>query len=203
MTRNLALALLSAALLSLSGAAKAGVIFADNFDAENGGAGALNYSSFANWTVSNGTVDLIGNGFADLLPGNGLYVDLDGSSVNAGVLTKTAALSLSPGTYTLKFALAGSQRGDTNTVVVTFGSLFTESFVLGSGAPFAMITRTVAVGTATSAALSFENLGGDNVGALLDNVSVSTPEPGILGVLGFGLVALALARRSRRRSLAR
>ena len=62
--------------LSFSGfSANAGVIFSDNFNAENGGTGVLNYNSFNNWTVTDGTVDLIGNGFFDFYPGNGLYVD--------------------------------------------------------------------------------------------------------------------------------
>ena len=41
----------------------------DNFDSENGGAGAANYSGFANWVVTGGgTVDLIGNGTNDCRP---------------------------------------------------------------------------------------------------------------------------------------
>lgn len=40
--------------------------------------GALAYCGFQNWKVE-GSVDLLGNGFFDLLPGNGLYVDLVGS----------------------------------------------------------------------------------------------------------------------------
>ena len=54
-----------------AGRADAAVIFSDNFDGENGGVGALNYAGFANFTVSNGSVDLIGNGFFDYLPANG------------------------------------------------------------------------------------------------------------------------------------
>src|SRR5689334_8568102 len=43
--------------ISALGATNAGAtaIFSDNFNTENGGAGALNYSSFANFTVTNGT----------------------------------------------------------------------------------------------------------------------------------------------------
>ena len=53
--------------LFASQAIGAGVLLQDNFDAENGGTGILNYGTvngvFANWTVSDGHVDLIGNGF--------------------------------------------------------------------------------------------------------------------------------------------
>ncbi|MEZ5560441.1 MAG: hypothetical protein R3E86_18090 [Pseudomonadales bacterium] len=65
-------AMVAIAAISLAGAANAAIIFSDNFDGENGGVGALNYNSFAHWTVLDGTVDLIGNGFFDFLPGNGL-----------------------------------------------------------------------------------------------------------------------------------
>ena len=80
-----------------AGRVDAAVIFSDNFDGENGGVGALNYTGFANFSVSNGLVDLIGNGFFDFLPGNGLYVDLDGSTSDAGVLTKVQRWRWPPG----------------------------------------------------------------------------------------------------------
>ena len=105
-------------------------LFSDNFDSETL---ALNYAGFANWTVSDGTVDLIGNpAFFDLLPGNGRYVDLDGSTSNAGVMT-SSALALTGGvTYDLTFSLAGSQRGDSNTV--TYGiDLNSDSILEFSG----------------------------------------------------------------------
>ncbi len=56
----------------------------------------LNYAGFANWDVLDGFVDLIGNGFFDLLPGNGLYVDLDGSTGDAGKLISKTTFTLDP-----------------------------------------------------------------------------------------------------------
>ena len=48
------------------------------------GHGALGYTNFINWNVvDNGSVDLIGRGFYDFVPGNGLYIDTAGSG-NAG-----------------------------------------------------------------------------------------------------------------------
>jgi len=65
MHRTFATALLAAAFAA--SAAQAGTIDAltDNFATENGGAGTLNYFGFNNFTVSAGSVDLIGNGFFD------------------------------------------------------------------------------------------------------------------------------------------
>ena len=52
----------------------------------------LNYNSFSQFSVTNGTVDLIGNGFFDFYPSQGRYVDLDGSTGNAGLLGTNKAL---------------------------------------------------------------------------------------------------------------
>jgi hypothetical protein len=41
-------------------------------------------------------------------------------------------MSLAPGTYTLSFDLIGSQRGLTTSTTVTLGSLFNQTFILGS-----------------------------------------------------------------------
>jgi len=190
--------------LSMAGTAHAAVLLSDDFNAENGGAGALNYFGFTNWTVSNGSVDLCGNGFCDLLPGNGLYLDMDGSTGDAGKLTSIATFSLAPGlTYVLSFDLAGNQRGgsgDAVTVQVAMGSAFSEVFSLGTFDPFTTFTRSFTVSAPTIATISFEGSGGDNVGMFLDDVVFATPAPPGLALLGAALIAGALARGRRRRA---
>ena len=66
---------------------------------------ALNYTGFANWTVYSGTVDLIGNGSYDFLPGDGLYVDLDGSTSDAGVLTTKQSFNFTAGSQYILYPL--------------------------------------------------------------------------------------------------
>ena len=75
------------------------------------GQGVLNYTGFNNWDVIGGNVDLIGNGFFDLLPGNGLYVDLGGTSApHAGLMKSKSTFPVVAGReYRLTVTLAGNQ----------------------------------------------------------------------------------------------
>jgi hypothetical protein len=81
--------------------------------------GKLNYTGFINWNVIGGNVDLIGNGFLDLLPGNGLYVDLGGSTppYNGRLESKVAIHLTSGHVYRLTVSLAGNQQNDPNDLV--------------------------------------------------------------------------------------
>jgi hypothetical protein len=187
--------------LSTSQPVAAATLLEDNFDAENSGTGTLNYFGLANWDVTDGSVDLNGNGFFDYLPGNGLYLDLDGTTNNAARLESKTTYSFNPGDIVeLNFNLAGSQRGDTNSVTVSLGSLLNEVFTLDSSASFTTITRSFTVASATNAELVFDHSGGDNFGLFLDNVKLSVnpqtpptsvPEPGsTLGILALGVLGV-------------
>lgn len=188
------------ATLSFCAASHALPVFADDFDAD---ALQLNQTTFlGGWSVVGGSVDLIGAGGSwDLIPGNGRYVDLDGSTNDAGVLTKV--LNLTGGvTYSASFRLAGNQRGYADDVVdVSFGA---TSGVYTLASADALLGHALAFtpGASGSYALSFANRGGDNVGALLDNVSVTAvPEPSALALASAGLFMVGFVAR-RRKALA-
>ena len=62
----------------------------DNLDADTPGTSA----SLLNWNGANGSADVIGAGFVDIYPGNGSYVELDGSSSQAGMIGTTQTFDL-------------------------------------------------------------------------------------------------------------
>lgn len=147
------------------------IFFAD-FDDENAGRGQLRYAQFEDWVVERGSVDLIGEGLYDLLPGHGLYLDLDGSTGAAGRLVSRQPLALGAGPQLLRFSLAGSQRGGSDTVTVRLGDVYEETFTLASAEPIRTIERLIDLAAPASAFLSFDHAGGDFVGLLLDDVVV-------------------------------
>src|SRR3569833_300374 len=77
------------------------------------------------WTVTSGSVDLIGEtptGTSfDFYPGNGGFVDLNGSTEQAGTIQ--SRLSFAAGDYTLAFDLGGNARDSVSkTTVISLGS---------------------------------------------------------------------------------
>ena len=145
----------------------------DDFDSENQGGGTLNYSGFTNWDTAKGTVDLIGHGFWDFFPDHGLYLDLDGSTREAGRLESKTTFKLESGEYRLEFDLAGSPMSGPDTVTVSLGNVYSESFTLALDEPFRTVIRNMRVQIPTNAKLIFDHEGGDSEGLFLDNVKLT------------------------------
>ena len=171
-------AVLAATALAVPTPAPAAVLLEDGFDQENGGVGVIDYRAFANWDVVKEEVDLIGRGFFDYWPGNdGLYVDLVGWE--AGAIASKQEFTLVPGDYELRFALAETQGGLSNTVTVTLGSVFSEQFTLDAAEPVRTIARTIRVDSETTARLVFDHAPPDDThGLFLDDVLLTGPDSG-------------------------
>lgn len=207
-----------AALVVGASAAHGQVIFSDNFNADLRG---LNKTTFVGgWTVGNGSVDVIGAGPGnapgagpgqpgdatgyDFLPGNGNYIDLDGSSRDSGVFGKT--LTLTGGvSYIASFQLAGSQRNFMESINAVFGTT-SQLFSYAKNVGFTTSTLSFTPSVTGSYVLSFAEPGpSNNEGLLLDNVTVSgvtaaVPEPSTLATMLAGLGALVFVARRRSRN---
>src|SRR6202012_4420191 len=189
--------LVSAAVMAFAGfaasAANAAIIVdgdfstptaSDPFQTFNSG------SSFGPWTVTSGSVDLIGN-YWQAPPTGGHSVDLDGTSPGA----ISQSFTTGPGSYTLSFYLSGNPDGSPSTKDVT----------VSVGGVSQLFTYTV-TGDKTNMKFDLEHLtftsaGGTNTllftsddinspyGAVIGGVNIAAvPEPAtwLMLILGFG-----------------
>lgn len=192
----------------------AALLFSDSFDADNGSS-VLNFNGLINWTVSGGTIDYIrsGNFGISCVGGVGGCLDMDGSSSNAGRITSKQLYDFDDGVqYFIDLALSGNQRGgNSDSVLVGLvresdGALLgTELGPFAPNAPFGVFTANFFGENAPGSwRLYVEGVGGDNIGAILDNYALRddrvapVPEPATLVLTGIALLAAGAARRRRR-----
>lgn len=176
----------------MTGVMHADTVFSENF---NETTAALDVTTAGQFAAVGGTnVDIVGagDGFGYLCAGpeSGNCVDLGGTGGDpAGHLALTTSLNLAAGLYTLSFDLIGSQRGTTTSTEVIFGG-YDQIFTLASGDDTSGIVSVNVAVAGGPTQLQFIDLSSpDNIGSLLDNVSVSTtPEPGSWLLLATGLV---------------
>ena len=188
--------LAAAAVLSFATASSAAGIFSDDF---NGEALQLN-ATLDKWTVDPGAVDVIGTGSFDFYPGNGNYLDMNGSNgaASEGTIT-TAGLGLEVGKrYELSFDYGTNDAPGAFPVLLTFGlGTLSETLTILAQPDFLMSAIYTFVYDGSGDFLFFADTSGtssDQGGPVLDNVSLAAvPLPAggllLLGALG-GFAAL-------------
>jgi hypothetical protein len=197
--------LLTAFLCLLTGVpAGAAVIFSDNFDASL--PSSILNASVPDWSATNGTVDYIKTGGYGIscVGGVGGCIDLDGSTADSADFAWGTPITFFAGNaYSLSYTISGNQRILTasDTVAVTLGSV-TVSHTLPGNATFQSFNLFFAPGSTFVGSVVFSNAGGDNIGVILDNVTLESrnpqgevPEPSTYALVGLGLVAAAFFRR--------
>ena len=190
----IARSVLTSSLMVFAFAANAEILFQDNFDANPVGYKLIP----AGWSLSDGTVDIVGPDFEDFLPGHGNYIDLDGTTFQAGTLSKSFEL-IADVTYLASFDLAGNRRAHSSDIVdVTFGTSI-ATYTVSDDEPFSL--RQIAFTPTSSGFYEFtiHNRGGDNAGALFDNFQISSvPEPETWAMLLAGLGIMSATAKRRR-----
>lgn len=174
-----------------------------SFNAENGGSAQLNYSGFADFNVTKGSVDLIGNGSFDAYAGNGLYVDMAGTTGQYGALTTKTIFG--PGSYKIDLSLGGSiYSGIADGIDITAGggSLFSATLPGLTTSDYSFIVNLASAQAFTITDLGLS--GNPNIGATLFGFNVSpvrgrtaVPEPLTLSLFGAGLAGAAALRRRK------
>lgn len=104
----------AAGLIALSASmAQAGTLFSDTFASEPapGATGSLNYTTFNNFTVIDGYVDLLDTPNTYGITGTDIFVDLDGSGGEGGQIETKNSFNFNAGQLvTLSFDASGNQR---------------------------------------------------------------------------------------------
>lgn len=191
--------LAAAAVLSLGTAASAATIFFDDFDTEFGVPVNTVTKPLANWSITSGSVDVVGDGSSFPWCGVGRCLDMNGNSQGR---IETTLTGLTAGKkYFLTFDFGNNQNSQNANVpeVLSFGFV-NQVFSLDIFAQGSLTSSAIyeLIAGSDEETLFFADTGttstGDRGGPLLDNVKVSAvPLPAggllLLGALG-GIAAL-------------
>ena len=145
------------------------VLIVDDVDSENNGQSQPNYTNFAFWNVVDGCVDLHGPGGVNPRPGNGLYIDMDGTCNDAGTLVSKQTFQLHPANWRLELVVAGnSQVSGRDTMLISVGPGNEWMLALDDTVSFALVNYNFTLADSLAAKIRLEHFGNDEQGILID-----------------------------------
>lgn len=159
------------------------------------------------WVIDNGSIDAIPQGDAGLscLGGTGGCVDMDGSTGNAGRMTTMQFFGA--GDYELSFFYSGNQRGGaSDSFDVVFGDYLGDFNNIAVNQGWTNVVEMVTIGAGGSY-LSFEDFGSDNLGFMLDEITVTdlnsvsaVPVPAAVWLFGSAIAGFAGFSRFKKKA---
>lgn len=217
--------------IAFASPAAAEIVFSDDFNQEAPGTPA-SLDNFDTVTGTVDVVSASNNfGIVVSGPASGNVVDLDGTPGPGEIVTRSVFSFNTGDAVTLSLVLGGSQRvngtdnfftrlifGQTSQAFSSasgtglfsntggsgfFAPTLTLNRTIASTSPFATSTFSFVAASPGSVRLAFGSTSSDNVGPLLDNVSLqisAIPEPGTWAMMiaGFGLIGGTMRRRLRK-----
>ena len=203
-----------ACLLALAaGTASAAPVFSDNFNDPTYGQGTVRYGNTERWGYGPAQTARPGTG-GWTFAGDVIYVHDAHSADGAILLTDrspvNSASPLLPGlvagqTYNLSFLLSGDNAEGQNYGLYAWidaDLIFAEGATVGApGSSKGTLESALFVAKSSTATLKFNEytFAGSSASPVIDDVSVSLPEPASLALVSVSLLGLGAARRRQQR----
>lgn len=187
------LLLLAGLVLCSIGTVHAQTVFSEDFESFPT-ATVASPNSFGPWNVTAGSVDTL-NSYPGLTCHSGTgCVDMDGSTSAAGTIQRTFAATAGL-QYVLTFWYSGNQRGGSDSMTVSLGTSTLSLTNIPSSQGYTQGTVFWTAPSTGTATVQFAHAGADNVGILLDDVTLNaaTPTPTLSQWAMIGLAGLLLA----------
>lgn len=185
--------LLLASFAALSTFSLQAQVFTDTFESYSAPSGGLTSvatpNAFGSWNVTAGSIEIL-NSYAGLDCHSGTHcIDMDGATNSAGTITRSFAVTA--GTqYTLTYWFRGNERSGSDSMTVSIGSTSITHTAIPSTQGYTLQTLVWTAPTTGTGTVTFAHAGGDNIGILLDDVTVSGPV-GTPTLSEWGMLSLA------------